>query len=176
MIKRQLRDLGGRAALSIFAAIALIGLAADGVKAELRKDAHEELRCLALNVYWEARSEPFEGQLAVAHVTLNRVEHEKYPSSICGVVKQGGPNRGWGGCQFSWFCDGKSDKPRDRAAWRSALAVAWLALLETDGDRPAGDALYYHADYVQPDWAERMRKVTQIGRHIYYEAASLEDG
>lgn len=166
--------LGGKAALSMFPALLILGFAASGSAAEPAKEAETELRCLALNVYWEARSESFDGQLAVAHVTLNRVEHKAYPNTICGVVEQGALNGSRTPCQFSWTCDGRSDEPKNEQAWRKALAVAWVAMLETEGEQPTGKALYYHADYVKPDWAERMQMVTQIGRHIYYEIAELD--
>lgn len=126
----------------------------------------KELRCLALNIYWEARSEPLEGQLAVAGVTLNRVASPRFPDSICGVVYQGG----WAKrhkCQFSWQCDGLSDTPKEKTAWHAAqqLARLYLAGIYTD---PTGAALWYHADYVTPYWADSMTETAQIGRHIFY--------
>lgn len=166
---------GGRAVLPLATAVALLGFSAVSAAADERTEAQSELRCLALNIYWEARGEPFEGQLAVAQVTLNRVEHEFYPDTICGVVKQGALDGSPYGCQFSWYCDGKSDTPVNHEAWRKALSAAWLAIVETGSDRPTANALYFHADYVKPEWAERMQQVTQIGRHIYYELADLAD-
>lgn len=173
------REWGGRAALSVFAAACLVGLLAGtawAASAPSHSNAEKQLRCLALNIYWEARSEPVDGQLAVAHVTLNRVADDAYPSTICGVVKEGALNGSRHGCQFSWFCDGKSDKPTDDKAWHLAQALAWKALLETGNDWPAGDALYYHATYVNPDWAKHMHEVARIGRHIYYAQADLKGG
>lgn len=176
MNKSRLGMTGGKAALSIASALFIMAFAAGPSAAEELPGGESELRCLALNVYWEARGEPFDGQIAVAHVTLNRVEHEAYPATICGVVQQGALDGSKYGCQFSWTCDGRSDEPKNERAWRKALAVAWLAILKTGGDSPTGKALHYHADYVKPDWAERMQMVTQIGRHIYYEMANLEGG
>lgn len=128
----------------------------------------EEMRCLALNIYWESRSESLEGQIAVAAVTLNRVASEKFPSSICGVVKQGAEWRKYR-CQFSWWCDGLKDTPKERQAWMASQQLARLVLNGKFVD-PTDGALWYHADYVSPDWANRMDKTVKIGRHIFYVA------
>lgn len=126
----------------------------------------DELRCLALNIYWESRSEPLEGQLAVAGVTLNRVASEKFPDSICDVVRQGGYARKHR-CQFSWQCDGQSDEPKEVTAWRNAQQLARLFLAGVYKD-PTKAAKWYHADYVKPDWADRLQRTAKIGRHIFY--------
>ncbi|WNK00834.1 cell wall hydrolase [Thalassospiraceae bacterium LMO-JJ14] len=125
-----------------------------------------ELRCLALNIYWEARSESIPGQLAVAAVTLNRVESPRFPASVCDVVRQGGEVRRHR-CQFSWWCDGKKDDPLDMNAWRRATTLARLASSGVIDD-PTRGALWYHADYVTPHWAGAKEKVAKIGRHIFY--------
>jgi spore germination cell wall hydrolase CwlJ-like protein len=125
-----------------------------------------ELRCLALNVYWEARSEPRISKIAVAQVTLNRVADPAFPDSICAVVRQGG-GEDRHRCQFSWFCDGKKDEPEDAPAWQEAQDVAYLALLQWVPD-PTGGAKWYHADYVKPNWSRDLLPMTRIGRHIYY--------
>lgn len=127
----------------------------------------EELRCLALNIYWEARSEPLNGQLAVAGVTMNRVASKKFPNKICSVVKQGGAYRRHR-CQFSWQCDGLSDTPKELQAWRNAQQLARLFLVGVYDD-PTLEAKWYHADYVKPYWAERMTRTAKIGRHIFYK-------
>lgn len=129
-------------------------------------DAASELRCLALNVYWEARSEPLEGQLAVAAVTLNRTQDARFPSSVCDVVRDGGADRRHR-CQFSWWCDGKSDEPLEIDAWRRAEMVAILTRAGVVPD-PTKGALWYHADYVKPAWAKVKQITAQIGRHIFY--------
>jgi spore germination cell wall hydrolase CwlJ-like protein len=120
--------------------------------------------CLALNVYHEARGEPIIGQEAVAMVTLNRAGSERYPNDICGVVKQ---QRGKT-CQFSWWCDGKSDRPRDAVAWSIALEVAHN-VLQGDYEVDLQGATHYHADYVSPYWANGKEPVAIIGKHIFYE-------
>ncbi len=126
----------------------------------------EQLHCLALNIYWEARSEPVEGQLAVAAVTLNRVQNSRFPSNVCDVVRQGGEIRRHR-CQFSWWCDGKKDVPKDAESWRRANTLAKLSTAGIVEDPTLG-ALWYHADYVNPYWAEKKERVAQIGRHIFY--------
>ena len=133
---------------------------------DIGEDLNSEFRCLALNVYWEARSESSLGQFAVAAVTLNRVAHERFPGSICEVVQQGGFERRHR-CQFSWWCDGKSDDPTNDAAWQAAKSIAYTALFFDPPD-PTGGALWYHADYVDPHWRSAMSETTTIGRHIYY--------
>jgi hypothetical protein len=141
-----------------------------GSRLEIRGDFSdgfaEEFRCLALNVYWEARSEPMISKIAIAQVTLNRVADAAFPDSICDVVRQGGAEDRHR-CQFSWFCDGKKDEPSERLAWQEAQDVAYLALLQWVPD-PTGGAMWYHADYVKPTWSRALLPMTRIGRHIYY--------
>lgn len=124
-----------------------------------------ELLCLALAVYYEARSEPLLGQAAVAEVVLNRVESPAFPSTICGVVTQGGTERYR--CQFTYWCDGKVENPRNRQAWRRAKVVARLTqagVIRTSADR----ATHYHATYVKPYWREHLEPVATIGLHQFY--------
>ena len=123
------------------------------------------LICLALTVYYEARSEPMTGQFAVAQVVLNRVEHAAYPSTICEVVHQGGTYRHR--CQFSYWCDGKPETPSDYRAWRLAKVIAQLThddVITSDVE----DATHYHADYSSPSWRNQMHLVAAIGRHFFY--------
>lgn len=141
---------------------------------DIGPDLNSEFRCLALNVYWEARSESALGQFAVAAVTLNRVAHKRFPGTICGVVQQGGAERRHR-CQFSWWCDGKSDVPTNRAAWQAAKSIAYTALFFDPPD-PTGGALWYHADYVNPSWSKAMSHTATIGRHIYYRKSMEADG
>ena len=126
----------------------------------------ENLRCLALNIYHEARGEPLQGKIAVALVVLNRVAARRFPSDVCEVIKQGGERRRYR-CQFSWWCDGRSDRPRDVAAWRESLLVA-LLIRRGATDDPTEGALWYHADSVQPYWSKIFKKNTKIGKHIFY--------
>ncbi|MEX2453641.1 MAG: cell wall hydrolase [Rhodospirillaceae bacterium] len=125
-----------------------------------------EMRCLALTVYWEARSKATEGQLAVAHVVLNRVAAGEFPDTICGVVRQGG-ERPLHRCQFSWWCDGRSDSPTNAAAWGKSVSVAREALSAGAPD-PTGGALYFHTDAVAPGWAADKTRLVRIGQHLFY--------
>jgi len=131
----------------------------------------EELTCLARNIYFEARSEPLEGKLAVAHVVMNRVASKYFPDSVCGVV-QDGTDEVLHKCQFSWYCDGKTDVVEDQAAWKEAVELAsqvyWGRV-----DDPSGGALWYHADYVKPVWRKAFAQGPTIGRHIFYSRKPL---
>lgn len=127
--------------------------------------------CLALNMYHEARNEGEEAMMAVAEVTLNRVEDSNFPNDVCSVVKQARKNPDGSvklnACQFSWYCDGKSDKMYE-AYWRHKayeMAVDYLTGLETD---MTDGATHYHADYVSPYWSTSFDKTTKVGSHIFY--------
>ncbi|GEM_PF-2387430 len=126
----------------------------------------EELSCLALNIYFEARGEPENGQHAVGHVVMNRVENNLFPKSVCEVVRQGGQEL-LHRCQFSWWCDGQSDEPEQGIAWENSLRIAQTILVGASDD-PTGGALWYHADYVSPYWQTAFTKGPQIGQHIFY--------
>lgn len=138
--------------------------ASDGGNTE--KMNWQSLRCLALNIYHEARGEPLQGKIAVAHVVLNRVAAQRFPGQVCAVVQQGGERRRYR-CQFSWWCDGRSDQPRDVAAWRESLLVALLIRRGATED-PTKGALWYHADSVTPYWSKVFKPYKKIGRHIFY--------
>jgi len=130
--------------------------------------------CIATAVYFEARSEPPVGQSAVAHVILNRVADPRYPDTACEVVTQG-PTYKWTlnfpvrhKCQFSFFCDGKSDQPdKDSLAWQSAVTMTYGALTGRTYD-PTDGATHYHATYVNPSWASSKTKTVQINDHVFY--------
>ncbi|PCI33188.1 MAG: hypothetical protein COB54_05435 [Alphaproteobacteria bacterium] len=127
--------------------------------------SQKSFRCLAQAVYFEARSEPFEGQVAVAYVILNRVKDRRYPDNICGVVFQNEQRRHQ--CQFSFACDGLSDNPHEMAAWNVARRVAGGALKNSASDITA-HSTHYHAKYVQPRWAKYLQPTIQVGSHIFY--------
>ncbi|HJE26001.1 cell wall hydrolase [Methylorubrum populi] len=126
-----------------------------------------EQRCLAEAVYFEARSEPEEGQAAVAQVVLNRVKSGLYPSSVCGVVYQN--RHRFMGCQFSFACEGKSLRITDAESWRSATRVASAVIEGRTYVSEVGGATHYHADYVRPGWSRRLKRKDMIGRHIFYQ-------
>lgn len=125
-----------------------------------------ELDCLARNIYFEARFEPEAGRRAVAHVVLNRVADSRWPDTPCRVVAEGFPDAGRL-CQFSWYCDDRPNRPRHGADWRDARHLARQVYRGQSSD-PTGGALWYHADYVDPDWRHALRRGPQIGRHIFY--------
>lgn len=127
-----------------------------------------ENRCLATAIYFEARSEPIKGQIAVAQVIMNRVRSRYYADTVCGVVYEGAHRRN--SCQFSFACDGLADKPKDKKRW--AIAEK-LATKVTDGKvwlKDIGHASHYHATYVKPVWRHQMKRVQRIGAHIFYRA------
>ena len=126
-----------------------------------------QLDCLAINVYKEAGYEPFEGKVAVAQVTLNRVADSDFPNDVCGVVYQ--KTKGTRVvCQFSWYCDRTHrDRPVGDKAYEESYEVAKKVLLENFKLNSINEALYYHADYVNPKW--NKIKVAKIGRHIFYK-------
>ncbi|SLN76881.1 cell wall hydrolase [Oceanibacterium hippocampi] len=127
--------------------------------------AAKERDCLAKAVYFEARGEPYMGQLAVALVIANRMQDRRYPDSACGVVYQNATRRN--ACQFSFACDGRSDTPRDPASWARAQGVADMVLSRTLRDLTDA-ATHYHADYVAPRWASHLQRTQTIGRHVFY--------
>ncbi len=120
--------------------------------------------CLALAMYWEAKSEGPDGMLAVASVVLNRVAHPEFPDTVCGVVKQGGETPP---CQFSWWCDGRSDRPTEARAWASATQIAERVLQGTHSDLTRG-ALFFHNTGIESPWARKRQRTVQIGRHVFY--------
>lgn len=133
---------------------------------QLTKNVQYQVKCLADNIYWESAFEPVDGRVAVALVTLNRVQDIRYPSNICSVVKQ----RTRRTCQFSWFCEDKYKTHRkDDDAYDEAMQIALYVYVNyeqlidiTDG------ALFYHADYVNPRW-KGVEKTVVIGQHIFYK-------
>lgn len=131
----------------------------------------EELECLAKNIYFESRGEDTRGQYAVGLVTQNRVKSDKFPDTICGVVKQA---KYWNNvpvinkCHFSWYCDGKSDNPRNKSSWENSIVIARNLLLYTIEDFTLGST-HYHTKDVNPKWSKEMKIATIIGSHIFYE-------
>lgn len=126
------------------------------------------IACIATAIYFEARSEPLDGQVAVANVIMNRVASDKFPNSPCEVVKQG---RTWMGamvrnqCHFSYYCDGRPEVILDEGAYTLALSIAvnWHNLVDiTNG------SVYYHRDDVNAWWASSFTETTRIGRHVFY--------
>jgi spore germination cell wall hydrolase CwlJ-like protein len=132
----------------------------------------QQIKALALNMYHEARGEGHDGMLIVGEVTLNRVKSNKFPNSICGVVYQG--RRDSKGnmvrhkCQFSWYCDGASDRVRDISMWATAQEIA-RGLVDGSYETFGTTATHYHATYVKPYWSKKFEVVGRIGKHIFYD-------
>jgi spore germination cell wall hydrolase CwlJ-like protein len=127
----------------------------------------KQLECLTRNIYWEAASEPFVGKVAVAQVTLNRMQSGKFANSVCGVVHQKNVFYEKVVCQFSWYCENNHKvKPVHKPMWLESEEVAKKVLLEGFRLPSLHNALYYHADYVNPGW--KHPKIEKIGRHIFY--------
>jgi spore germination cell wall hydrolase CwlJ-like protein len=132
------------------------------------EQVEKSLDCLAMNVYREAGHESFEGKVAVAQVTLNRVNSNKFPRDVCAVVYQKSRFTERVICQFSWYCDTKHrNRPVDDEAYEESYRVAKMVFLEDFRLESIKDALYYHADYVDPNW--KLKRITKIGSHIFYE-------
>lgn len=130
----------------------------------------EAIMCLALNIYHEARGEPLAGQLAVAQVVLNRVKSPKFPDTVCEVVHQGQYNKTTpikNRCQFSWWCDGKSDVPKDNTAWEEIAELATKLVTKQNVDITEG-ALYYHTTNIDPYWSKQFKQTVIINSHVFY--------
>jgi len=155
------------------------------VQAEVPK-SEPSAECLALNMYYEARDQGVGGALAVSFVVFNRVRDDRFPNTVCQVIKQGPVRESWktrktkdpndavfypirDKCQFSWWCDGLSDNPKEKKIYARFLDIAngmirneYNLIDITDG------ATFYHADYVKPAWAKAKLRTIEIGDHIFY--------
>jgi len=166
----QLKQVSVNNALAMNAAIPIAN-AANPAAAPFRlassgaADRLRSLDCLTAAVYYEAATEPLNGQRGVAQVVLNRVRHPAYPNTVCGVVFEGA--RRSTGCQFSFSCDGSLRRAPMAAHWGRARQVAEAAL---NGYvyAPVGWATHYHANYVVPYWASSLVKSANVGMHIFY--------
>ena len=137
---------------------------ASPITAQMRQ---QQLDCLARNIYHEAGSEPFEGKVAVAQVTINRTESGNFPSDICKVVYQKNVVYEKVMCQFSWYCEGPSAmKPMNGPMYTESMEVAKKVLLEGFRLPDLKNALYFHGDYINPGWGKKP--VAKIGHHIFY--------
>ena len=140
-----------------------------------QNDNHDRY-CMAQNIYFEAANQSFAGKLAVAHVVMNRVEDLQFPNEVCDVIYQAKTRVNWKGnevpirnqCQFSWYCDGKSDEPVDSKTWIKSLYIADLALTGQYPDITEG-SLWYHADFIYPYWADELQHVVTIDNHLFYK-------
>jgi spore germination cell wall hydrolase CwlJ-like protein len=127
-----------------------------------------QLACLSKNIYYEAGSEPFEGKVAVAQVTLNRVNSGQFPNDVCKTIYQKNVFYEKVVCQFSWACDRDSgSRPPNNTNYKESEEVAKKVLLEEFRLPGLKEAMYYHADYINPGW--KREKITKIGHHIFYK-------
>lgn len=132
------------------------------------REVEQNLNCLAINIYREAGNEPFEGKVGVAQVTLNRAKSGDFAPSICGVVYQKNKFTEKVVCQFSWYCErGVRNSPVNQKGYDESYEVAKKVYLEGFKLASLDNALYYHADYINPNW--RLKRITKIGHHIFYE-------
>ncbi len=164
-------------------------LTEDGIVQEeyFTREQDPQAYCLAENIYFEARSDSVAGQAAVADVVINRMFDSRYPNTICKVVTEGPIRESWKTrqnpdlddservyypvrhrCQFSWYCDGKAETINDKKAWIKAQYIAYQMLY---ADRYRGiteGATHYHAHYVNPNWANKIQFIDDIGSHKFY--------
>jgi len=139
-------------------------------------DANNDIYCMAQNIYFEAGNQPLAGKIAVAQVVINRTNHPNYPTTMCDVIYQAKWKENWLGnlvpirhqCQFSWFCDGKSDDPGDSPTWMNSLKVAADVVQGKYGDITEGST-HYHSVYVNPYWADSLNETVIINEHIFYK-------
>lgn len=166
----------------VIAALAL----ATPVNADPYRDFERNATCLAANMYHEARGQTIEEQIAISHVVMNRVKDKRYPNNICKVITQGPVRESWktrrtpnpndavyypvkNRCQFSWWCDGKSDIPKDIKTWKEIhdLARRFLYNYNELNDFTHG-ATHYHAHYVRPQWSRKMKLTLRMRGHKFY--------
>jgi len=134
--------------------------------------------CMALNIYHEARSDNLAGKFAVGDVVLNRVYDTRYPNTICDVIYQGDHKPSWkdptvlvpirNRCQFSWYCDGKSDDPYDSDAWKESVLISVQLINDSRFRGITEGATHYHADWIEPYWAPSLSAIGSIGSHVFY--------
>jgi spore germination cell wall hydrolase CwlJ-like protein len=141
--------------------------AVDPTGKELLDDA---ITCLARSIYWEVRGEGNASMEAVANVVMNRLGHEGFPNTICGVVKQGQEQ---GSCQFSWWCDGRLDYAEDEESYSHAKEIARKALNRQLKDRTGG-AMYFHHRKAAPNWSREYIRTVEVGEHVFYKPAGGE--
>ena len=148
---------------------------------------NKDIECLAKNIYFESRSDNLAGRYAVADVVLNRVGDRRYPGTVCEVIYDGKHIESWktkknpslpkseriytpvkNMCQFSWYCDGTDDQPKNQELWEDALLIARNILIFGTHRGITEGATHYHATYVNPNWAKNLQQVGRIGLHIFY--------
>ena len=178
-------------ALTLIAILSNFGLAVAGSHLGISELYAEEERpqeyCLALNMYFESRGSSVADMAGVSDVVLNRVKDARYPNTICEVIRQGPVRESWKTkqdadlpeseriynpvrhkCQFSWYCDGKQDIPRNQDLWHLVQNMAYLMIWEKKYVGITEGSTHYHAEYVNPRWANGLHLTGRIGKHIFY--------
>ena len=145
---------------------------------EAKKHQANEIECMALNIYFETRAVSLADAVAVSDVVMNRVKDNRFPNTVCRVVKQGKQKPSWkdpnkmvmkrNACQFSWYCDGKADTPKNAEAWERSRKLARDIYVHGQHIGITEGSTHYHATYVKPYWAPNMDRVARIGSHIFY--------
>ncbi|MCF4997938.1 cell wall hydrolase [Pseudomonas syringae] len=125
----------------------------------------DPITCLARSIYWEAKGKDTPEMEAVASVVMNRLGHEGFPDTVCGVVKDGSETKS---CQFSWWCDGRPDQVKEDAEYALAKEIAGKALNRQLKDRTRG-ALYFHDRNVHPAWAKKYTRTAETGKFLFYK-------
>ena len=146
----------------------------DKLEQDIQIEADPQIVCLAQNIYHEARNESTAGKIAVANVVMNRKNSDAFPNTVCEVVYEGPHYTNAQGnmipykhrCQFSWYCDGKSDKILNQKKYDELYILANF-VYKNNVDLTDG-ALFYHADYVEPEWSKRLKVTAKIDTHIFY--------
>ena len=166
----RFRDVPPQDAVAINASVPVSDLPNPAARAfnftpESLADKERAVRCLTQAIYYEAATEPLDGQRAVAQVVLNRLRHPAYPNTVCGVVFQGSERAT--GCQFTFTCDGALARTPMLSIWNRARAVAEAALAGYVF-KPVGWATHYHTNWVVPYWSSSLVKAANIGTHIFY--------
>jgi len=127
----------------------------------------DAITCLARSIYWEANRTDNAEMEAIANVVMNRLGHEGFPNTVCGVVKEGSEQ---GACQFSWWCDGRADDAREDEPYSHAKEIARKALNRQLKDLTGG-AMYFHNRKVTPNWSSIYIRTVETGEHIFYKPA-----
>jgi spore germination cell wall hydrolase CwlJ-like protein len=142
-------------------------LIAATVKNEMFEMQEAELECLALNIYFETHAASLIDAMSVSDVVLNRVNSKRYPDTVCDVVHDG-YKKGKKTCQFSWYCDGKTDVPMDNDSWEKSRKHARDIYVHSAYRGVTEGATHYHAHYMRAYWAPSLNRIARMGQHIFY--------
>lgn len=124
----------------------------------------KQIDCIAMALYWEARGESERGMIAVGWAILNRANSPDFPATPCEVVHQGGEKPP---CQFSWWCDGKSDRPTDLSSWTRVRTLATRLVRDPPRD-PTRGAVFFHSTAISEPWRRKRTRTARVGNHVFY--------